>query len=313
VFAGYETRTFAEIEEEFSDFLVLVCFGSSLSDVMADVAALSEKRELYIPDVPVAGGGLFDEKYTEENAARIKKVQKMLADDKSRELFGIWTEYRFTGKFGELAGVQESRGEILKLLDIKQDGSENYIDVGAYDGDTVDEFMLLTGDNFGRIIAFEPDRDSIIKFKRRFWRFTYGHEKVQPVNAAAWSGDCELQMCGGGGRGSRILGAGGNDVLHTRRRKIFTVQGKTVDGVCEKSGFAPTLIKFDTEGAEREALLGAGDVIRKYKPRLTVAVYHRTEDMLDLPLLIHDLNYKYKICLRCEPGFPPWGMNYYCV
>ena len=61
---------------------------------------------------------------------------------------------------------------------------------------------------------------------------------------------------------------------------------------------APTFIKMDIEGSETEALLGAKKIIKKYKPKLAISVYHNATDLWKIPLLIKSLNNDYKIYLR---------------
>lgn len=59
-----------------------------------------------------------------------------------------------------------------------------------------------------------------------------------------------------------------------------------------------TFIKMDVEGAEYETLLGAKETIKKYKPKLAICVYHKPEDIWELPLLIYKLNPSYRFYLR---------------
>lgn len=52
-------------------------------------------------------------------------------------------------------------------------------------------------------------------------------------------------------------------------------------------------IKMDIEGAELNALKGAEAVIRKFKPTLAIALYHRVEDFYQIPGWINNLGLGY--------------------
>jgi phosphoenolpyruvate synthase/pyruvate phosphate dikinase len=59
-------------------------------------------------------------------------------------------------------------------------------------------------------------------------------------------------------------------------------------------------LKFDIEGAEREALKGAADLLRRSKPRLMLDAYHKPDDLAVLPALIQGANRTYRqVCGVC--------------
>lgn len=56
-------------------------------------------------------------------------------------------------------------------------------------------------------------------------------------------------------------------------------------------------IKMDIEGAEIPALCGAIETIKKFRPKLAIAIYHSLTDMVDIPNWILDLDAEYDIFL----------------
>ena len=59
-----------------------------------------------------------------------------------------------------------------------------------------------------------------------------------------------------------------------------------------------SFIKMDIEGAEHNGLLGAEKQIRANRPKLAISIYHKPEDMWDLPGLILSFQPDYKLYLR---------------
>ena len=74
-----------------------------------------------------------------------------------------------------------------------------------------------------------------------------------------------------------------------------------------------TMLKMDVEGAERQAIAGAVQTIRRYRPKLNIAAYHTSDDFFALPLLLHELCPEYRFYLRHHPYVPAWDTNLYAV
>ena len=53
-------------------------------------------------------------------------------------------------------------------------------------------------------------------------------------------------------------------------------------------------IKMNIAGDELEALKGAENTIRNYKPKLAISSYHRNLDFYTIPKFINDLDLGYK-------------------
>jgi hypothetical protein len=75
---------------------------------------------------------------------------------------------------------------------------------------------------------------------------------------------------------------------------------------------SPTYIKMDIEGAEPEALWGARETLRRYKPVLAVCAYHADPHLWEIPLLLHLLVPTHDLRLR-RYAEGPWELVWYAV
>ena len=57
-------------------------------------------------------------------------------------------------------------------------------------------------------------------------------------------------------------------------------------------------VKMDIEGAELDALLGARETLKRFQPQLAIAIYHRAEDLYQIPNFIESLNLGYQFYLK---------------
>ena len=77
---------------------------------------------------------------------------------------------------------------------------------------------------------------------------------------------------------------------------MFEVPADTIDNVLQ--GRRVTFIKMDIEGGELSALKGAKESICKWRPRLAISLYHKNEDIIELPSYVVSLVEDYKLYIR---------------
>ena len=294
-FEGYKVHKLSEIEAMVDDFVVVLAFAAGYQEIVDKIHSIAERHTLYVPDDPVAGGGLFTYDYCVENAAKIRAVYDSLADDYSRKVYASIINFKISGKIEYLSAVTTPKAEIYKKI-IKPGLNEVYVDLGAYNGDTIKELLEFTRGKYAEIYALEPDRKNFKKLSK----FIDGMPNVYAHNAAAWCVDCELPFSAKAGRQSAINASADSYVA-----------AKAVDSIL---GERPaTIIKMDVEGFEREAIWGGALCIAHYAPKLMVSLYHRNEDIFELPLLIKSLNPQYKLYIRHQLYIPAWETNLYAT
>ncbi len=170
--------------------------------------------------------------------------------------------------------------------------NEILVDCGSYDGDTIEQFIKWTDSDYGKIYAFEPDEsnyENCLKYIR-----DKNIRDCELFNKGTWSSSQTLELLFAEfDTGSRILQ---DKNRNDDKKGVVKIEGISIDEALH--GERATFIKMDVEGSEMESLKGAANTIRKYKPRLAVAVYHYFEDIFDIPRYILSLNNQYRFKLR---------------
>ena len=287
-FSGFPVLSYQEAKEKFGDMIVLLCFGSHLPDVIENIKKIASEQELYAPDLPIAGEGLF------EYNPKLEEIKALLADEKSREVLDEVVAYKLDGKIEHLLKCETDDNENWGILGLNS--NEVYLDLGAYNGDTVRQFLAFTGMKYKEIIAVEPESRNFRKLSEN----TADLKDVCLVNKAIGHVKTEVMFTKSTGRGGAV-GKG----------KQYPVEMDTVDDIL--AGKPVSFIKMDLEGFEQRAIIGAKETISKYKPKMLISAYHQNDDLWIIPKLVTEINKDYKIYLRKSPCLPAWEVNYYFV
>ena len=291
VFRGMPVTDYKTACQEFGDMAVLLCFGTSRGEVIENIKRIAAECELYAPDVPVCGDTLFCREYYERRKPEFDSIREMLADEKSKRVFDGIIAFKLTGDINRLFECESDREEIYRDI-LRFSDNETYLDLGAYRGDTVLSFCDRVKD-WKEIIAVEPD----VKTYAKLTEATAGIKRITNINAFAGAADGVATLSANGSRGA---GAGGA----TREMKIISV---------DSLGISPTFIKMDIEGMEQEALSGAKQTVCAYHPKMKIAAYHKSGDLIDIPKEVLSISGDYKIYLRHNPCLPAWDTDYFFI
>lgn len=159
---------------------------------------------------------------------------------------------------------------------------EVFLDVGCYDGISSYYFSKWNKSPCAKIYAFEPDKNNIKKCKNNLDKTGLTYTLIPK---GVWSKKTELRFCSMNTVASMIDECG-ESIIETVDLDSLFLQEKV------------TFIKMDIEGAEKEALLGAKNIIQKYHPKLAISIYHKKNDIFEIPHLILSYCNNYKFYLR---------------
>ena len=286
-FAGFTVTSYEELKNKLGEMIILVCFGSHLDSVINNIKSLAEDNELYLPDVPVCQGEVFDISFARKHRSELERVYSLLADEQSKLVFKNTVYFKLTGKLSYLTECESEKEEAYEVLKLN---GEHFLDLGAFNGDTVEEFLSYDK-QYKSITAIEPDGRNFRKLSEN----TKDINNITLINAAIDSSEGIVSISKNKGRGNRQGG------------KTVEISSVCIDNVAQKNPF--TFINMDVEGSEAQAIDGGKAVISQ-KPKMLVAAYHRSKDIFTLPLKILEINPDYKIYMRKHKAIPAWDINY---
>ncbi len=221
------------------------------------------------------------------NKEKLEKVQKLFCDDKSHQLLQKIIRLRETldiKYYIKPEGIEYFPSDIPFLSNLSY---INFVDCGSYIGDSVEELMKHHL-NIKSSISFEPDKQNLLKLNKTLNKLSvcYPQTNFFLYPAGVYSKNSIL----------RFENLGINSSAKLNDKAITEVPVVSLDSVVLNSN--PNFIKMDIEGSEKEAICGAIKTIQKYKPNLAICLYHKPEDLWEIPLLIQEIEPSYNMYIR---------------
>ena len=211
--------------------------------------------------------------------SRVFAFYASLADEPSRDAFASVLKARMQGDAGFYL---PSRHREYNFPMVRAEAGDIVIDGGAYDGDTATLFAQQVGQH-GAVLAIEPSARNLNALMDRLRKDSITN--VIPVYAALWSRADSLAFDPDQGGSSAVTGKGS-----------ARVPALAIDSIAQIYRLPRVdLIKLDVEGAEAEAIEGAQDTIRRFRPKLQISVYHKRDDIVALPEQLKPLLRDYRV------------------
>jgi len=208
------------------------------------------------------------------------------------------------------------------------DDNEICVDGGAWQGDTLEQFIRATGGRFRHVYSFEPVAANNHAIRKRLYALQNEYTddfagRISLIEKGLWSRDTVLHFNTGG-----VINPfdARSDVLPTAAHVVEAgMLGHIYDDAAERAasikvpvtsidaatGGEATFIKLEIEGSELEALNGAVETIRRNHPQMALSVYHKPEDFSTIPEFVEGLDIPYKLGFRQHyPGTPAATLLY---
>jgi FkbM family methyltransferase len=266
--------------------LVLIC--STQIDVCNQIQSQLQKHGLTYTTVDRF---VFGKKRDSINA-----VYDVLEDDISREVYTQIIQSRLNNSAVPESLVRNGQYFLLPQF-LKRLEKEVFVDLGAYVGDTIEQYITKKSGVFKKVYAFEPDTLNFSALKYRTTRlkdeWAFSDDKLTLIHGGVGAKTETKYFAASPNTDSARLGA---NFITEKAEDAGKVMIYSLDDYFKEQQV--TFIKADIESYEPEMLRGAVSVIKRDKPLLAICIYHNASDMFSIPLFIKELCSDYKLKIR---------------
>ena len=207
----------------------------------------------------------------------IQQLKSLLADTKSKNIADAIL-YKRQHLDIDYTDIFEEHQYFVKEI-IKKDNNAVFIDGGAFNNETIDQFIQFQNGIFKKIYSFEMDILNYNKINQDKY-----DQRVQILNYGLWDKETEIHY------NAETTSSSMNEQGDLIAKCTY------IDHICKEDKV--TFIKMDIEGAEIKALYGAKNTIKCYKPQLAICVYHKPDDIWQIPFLLKEWVPDYQFYLR---------------
>ena len=227
--------------------------------------------------------------FYERNKELYFHTYQLLEDDISRNCLVAYLNTRISNNIEYVLDCfQGSQNYFRNDIYVVGD-NESYVDVGAYDGDSIQEFLRECNRKYARITAIEPN----VKNFQELEHFvkTKGLENIDLIQCGTW-------------KENTLLSASGENQNFSvsECNKGETISVRTLDDIIDSKEIS--LIKINFYQGVQETILGGSQTLRRCLPKMAIAIGFDEWALINIPPLLKQIVPEYKLYLRYNSSIP---------
>jgi len=169
------------------------------------------------------------------------------------------------------------------VFDVTVKSGDIVIDAGAWIGD----FSAYAANKGATVYAFEPVKETF-EWLQKCAELNDG--EIYPIQKGLSDSNGDLQIT------INTKSSGSNSLVNVKTDNCESITITTLDKFVEENKIEKIdFIKADIEGAERNMLQGATNVLKTFAPKLAICTYHLPDDPETLEKIIKDANPNYTV------------------
>ncbi|MGE4280558.1 MAG: FkbM family methyltransferase [Magnetospirillum sp.] len=233
------------------------------------------------------------------DALKTREVLALISSPQSKKNYENLLNFRADPRPATYPAPTEDNQYLTNQVDIYDRCDFTYIDCGAYTGDTIKKALDYTGKRLKTVFAFEPDLSNFSALVNECRSPELENTAIHLYPCGVWNHTGVVNFSNDGTSSSKISLDKGNCTVPVVALDDVIIN-KKVD-----------LIKMDLEGAELMAIEGCKNIIRSQSPSLAISIYHKPEDLWEIPLYINSLNPGYNMYVETY-GFMGFETVLFC-
>ena len=218
--------------------------------------------------------------FLKEYGEKLECFYDKLQDTKSRRVFENRWKFLLTRRREYMISIHDQLPYFdTNIIDINK--IRNYIDLGTYTGDTIEQFCKLNH-SYQHIWGFEPDKELEKEANQNL--SPYRDITIAPYATSDFDGSMQVQS------GLGVMQTIDNQYEgDASTKQIFDVC--KLDTYFADQDIEACFVKMDIEGAETATIRGMENFIKRNAPTMAICIYHKLEDIIEIPELLDSFNF----------------------